>query len=321
VRRRGLIAAAAILATTRAGAQARPTIGFLNADSAAASTALVEAFKQGLADAGFAEGSVVIDYRWAEGQYDRLPALAAELVGRKVDVIVTSGGGRLAPLAAKAATSTIPIVFGTGSDPVADGMVASFARPGGNLTGVAFLVVELNPKRLQLISEITRERRIGLLSNPDSASHERILREMHEAARMHGLQLHVVGARNAEEIDSAFASFAAEKIGALVVSSDAAFNGHRHQIAALAARHAMPAIYSWREFTTAGGLMAYGPNRVAVYRQLGVYSGRILRGAKPAELPVLQPTAFELVVNVKAARALGIEASKALLQRADELIE
>jgi putative tryptophan/tyrosine transport system substrate-binding protein len=282
----------------------------------------VSAFRQGLSEAGYVEGqNLAIEYSWAEGRYDRLPALAAELVDRKIDMIVTTGG-TVSARAAKSATSTIPIVSVFGGDPVADGLVASFARPGGNLTGLSILVRELMPKRLELLAEMVPQAgAIALLVNPSNPNAERIIREVQEAARAKGVQLHVLKAGTEGEIDAAFASLVELHAGALVVAADPFFNSRREQLVALAARHAVPAIYEWREFVTAGGLISYGTSLSAVYRQVGIYTGRILKGAKPADLPVQQPTTFELVVNLNTAKELGITVPPSILARVDEVIE
>jgi putative ABC transport system substrate-binding protein len=279
------------------------------------------AFRQGLSEAGYVVGqNVAIEYRGVEGRFDRMPALAADLVGRKVDLIVTTGGP-LSALAAKAATSTIPIVFFSG-DPVETGLVASLARPGGNLTGVSIMAVELMPKLLELLSELVPQARlIALLVNPNSPSTERIIGTAHEAARAKGVQLLILKAGSESEIDAAFATLVQLQPGALLIGADALFFVQRHQLAALAERHAVPAIFGAREFAAAGGLASYGASLTAINRQLGIYAGRILNGAKPADLPVQQPTTFELVVNLKTAKALGLTVPPSILARADEVIE
>ena len=264
---------------------------------------------------------MAIEYRWAEGHYDRLPALAAELVGRKVDVIVSAGGSPTA-LAAKSATSTIPIVFRSGAEAVELGLVASLARPGGNLTGVSMLVDELTPKRLELLSELVPQARvIALLVNPNNTNAERIIRDGQEAARAKGERLTILKAGSASEIDTAFATFVALHAGALVVSADPFLSSRREQLVALASRHAVPAIYAWREFAASGGLISYGSSLTAAYRLVGIYAGKILKGAKPADLPVEQPTKFELVINLKTAKALDITIPKDMVARADEVIQ
>ena len=301
--------------------QAIPVIGFLGMTSPGPYAPFVAAFRQGLSETGYAEGqNVAIEYRWAEGSYDRLPALAADLVGRKVDVIATSGGPPSAR-AAKNASATIPIVF-IASDPVELGLVASLARPGGNLTGISTIFAELTPKRLELLSELVPQAKvIALLVNPNNPNAERIIGDVQEAARVKGLQLHVLKADSESEIDIAFATLAQLLAGALLVGNDGFFGSRRDQLAALASRHAVPAIYDSREFAAAGGLISYGASLTASYRQLGVYAGKILNGAKPADLPVQQPTTFELVINLKTAQALGLTVPQLLLQRADEVIE
>ena len=305
----------------RAQPKAIPVIGYLSTGSTGQSVPAVAAFRQGLSESGYVEGkSVSVEYRWAEGQYDRVPALVAELVGRKVDAVVSVS--TLAARAAKEASKTIPIVFTSGDDPVSAGLVASLARPGGNLTGVGFLVVELNPKRLELLRELVPQAKvIALLVNPNISANERVMQEAQEAARAIGVQLHILKASSESEIDAAFGSLAHGSAGALLVATDPFFNSRREQLAALAARHAVPAIYEVREFAMAGGLVSYGPSLTAVFRQIGIYTGKILNGAKPADLPVLQPTTFELVINLKTAKALGLTIPPSILARADEVIE
>jgi putative ABC transport system substrate-binding protein len=301
---------------------AMPVIGYLAVRSSDESILLVTAFRQGLKEAGYVEGkNLAIEYRWAEGRYDRLPAFAADLVARKVAVIVT-GGGNASALAAKAATAAIPIVFETGADPVETHLVASFARPGGNLTGANILVAGLNPKRLELLSELVpRARVIALLVNPNYLGVETIIQEVQEAARVKGVQLPILKAASENEIDAAFATLNQHGAGALVVANDPLFSTRREQIVALASHYAVPAIYSFREYVTAGGLISYGPNLSAVYRLLGTYTGKILAGAKPADLPIQRPTELDLVINLKTAKALGLDVSLQFQQRADEVIE
>jgi putative ABC transport system substrate-binding protein len=298
-----------------------PVIGYLNGTSPGPAVPFVAAFRQGLSETGYVEGqNVTIEYRWAEGHYDRLPALAVDLVGRKVDVIATVAIP--SARAAKNATSTIPIVFMVGTDPVGDGLIASLARPGGNLTGVGFLNVELMPKRLELVSElVTQARVVALLVNPNNPLTEPMIRDVQEAARAKGLQLSVLEAGSEAEIDAAFATLVQLHAGALVVGADPFFTDRREQLVALASRHAVPAIYPWRESVAEGGLISYGTSLTGSHRQLGTYAGKILKGAKPADLPVEQPTRFELVVNLKTANALGLTVPPSILSRADEVIE
>jgi putative ABC transport system substrate-binding protein len=307
----------------RAQRMAMPVIGVLGAASPTVPfvAAVLAAWRQGLSDTGYVEGqNVAIEYRWAEGRYDRLPALAAELVGLKIDVIVA--GSIPAALAAKNATATIPIVFTNVSDPVGAGLVASLARPGGNLTGFGAITVELMPKRLELLSELVPQAGVmALLVNPNNPETERVISDMREAARAKGVQLPILKAGSESEIDAAFAALVQQQADALVVGPDAFFVSRTDQFATLASRHAVPAIYASRGFAVAGGLLSYGPSITANNRQVGIYIGKILKGAKPADLPVQQPTSFELVVNLKTARALGLTIPQSFLARADEVIE
>ena len=305
----------------RAQQKAMPVVGYLGNISLSAGAPYLAGFHQGLSETGYVEGqNFAIEYRWAEGHYDRLPALAADLVGRKVDVIVASATPGIA--AAKGATSTIPIIFLGGGDLVAAGLVASLARPGGNLTGISIFGRELNPKRFDLLSDLVPETKmIALLVNPNNSGAEPTIQDVQEAARAKGVQLHTLKAGSESEIDAAFVALIQLHAGALVVGSDPFFNSRREQLVALAARHAVPAIYEWREFAEAGGLIAYGPSLTGTWRQVGVYVGRMLAGAKPADLPIQQPTKFELIINLKTAKALGLTVPPSILARADEVIE
>jgi putative ABC transport system substrate-binding protein len=302
----------------RAQQKAMPVIGFLGSGSPGPTVA---AFNEGLSKTGYVEGqNLASEYRWAEGRYDRLPALAADLIGRKVDVIaaITTASA----LAAKTATSTIPIVFAIGGDPVELGLVANLARPGGNLTGVSILIGELMPKRFELLSDLVPQSGlIALLVNPNNPLTEPMIRDVQEAARAKRVHLDILKASTEGEIDAAFASLVQLHAGALVVGADAFFSSRRDQLVALAARHGVPAIYEYREFAAAGGLISYGPSLMAAVRQLGTYAGEILKGAKPADLPVQQPTTFELVINLNTAKALGLTIPHSMLMLADEVIE
>jgi putative ABC transport system substrate-binding protein len=319
-----LLSGGALTATRelRAQQQAMPVIGYLNATSPGPYAPNLAAFLEGLGEAGWFEGqNVAIKYRWADNQNDRLPAFAADLVADKVDVIVASGG-LVAVLAAKSATSTIPIVFPAVSDPVAAGLVASFARPSGNLTGFSPFQFELMPKRLELLTELVPQARvIALLVSPNDPRNADLVGDLQQVALAKGLQLHVLKANSAGELDAAFASLTGLPAEALVVGVDPFFFTHREQLISLAARHAVPAIYPWRDLVATGGLISYGANIIALHRQAGIYTGRILKGAKPAELPVQQPTTFELVVNLKTAQALGLTVPPSILARATEVIE
>ena len=300
---------------------AMPVIGFLHSASPEAYTSRITAFRQGLKEAGYVEGhNVAIEFRWAEGHYDRLPALAADLVRRQVAEIVTSGTP--AALAAKAASSTIPIVILVGVDPVQIGLVAGLNRPGGNVTGLAALTVEVEAKRLEVLHELLRtSAAVALLVNPNNPVTEPETKVIRDAARSLGLQLHVLDASTEGEIDAAFGKLIELRAGGLLVSVDAFLTSQRDQIVALAARHAVPAIYGVREFATAGGLMSYGTDLADAYRQVGIYAGKILKGAKPADLPVQRVVRVEFVINLKTAKTLGLTFPITLLVRADDVIE
>jgi putative ABC transport system substrate-binding protein len=300
-----------------------PVIGFLNPTSPDSSADRLGGFRQGLKDTGYVEGeNVAIEYRWAENQLARLPVLAAELVRRQVAVIVAAPGGAWA-LAAKAAITTIPIVFVAAEDPVRLGLVASLARPDGNLTGINIFIAELAAKRLELLRELVPGAvRVAALVNPANATTtETTLRDLEPAARAMGVQIQVLNASTSREIEAAFATFVRERPDALYVGGDPFFNSRHVQLVHFATRHAVPATYSLREYAQVGGLMSYGTNVVDAFRQVGVYTGRILKGAKPADLPVVQASKFELVINVQTARMLGLTVPDKLLARADEVIE
>ena len=318
-----LLLGSAIASSRTACAQQKavPVIGYLNGTAPDANAALLAAFRQGLSETGYVEGqNLAIEYRWAEFHYDRLPALAADLVGRKVDVIAACGGAGEA-LAAKNATSTIPIVITTGADPVESGRVASLARPGGNLTGVTNLNVELWQKRVELIAELVPQARvIGLLQNPNNAGAGGSAASAQQAARAKGLQLEILKAGTEAEIDAAFATAVQQNIGALIVG-DPLFDSLSKQVVALAAHHHVPTIYIWRKYVSDGGLISYGAIFTEAYHHVGIYAGKILSGAKPADLPVQQSTNFELVVNLKTAEGLGLTIPPPILARADEVIE
>jgi putative tryptophan/tyrosine transport system substrate-binding protein len=308
--------------TGRAQQPALPVVAFIREGSADASARFAAAFRKGLNETGYVEGqNVTVGYHWLEGQYDRLPALMADLVRRQVAIIATIGN--VTSLAAKAATATIPIVFGVGDDPVKLGLVASLARPGGNATGINFFVQEVVAKRLRLLHELVPKAvRVAVLVNPRNASAaESTLRGVQEAAPTIGLQTQILNASTIGEIDAAFATLARERPDALFVAGDAFFLDRRVQFATLTARDRIPAAYSVREPVAAGGLMSYGPDIADAFRQVGVYTGSILKGAKPADLPVLQSTKFEFVINLQTARALGIEVPPGVVSIADEIIE
>jgi len=305
----------------RAQQKAMPVVGFLGATSPGPSASNLAAFRQGLSETGYIEGqNLVIECRWAEGRYDRLPALAVDLIGHKVDVIAS--GGTPSTLAARNATTTIPIVFMAGGDPVELALVASFARPSGNLTGFTIVSAELMPKRLELLSELVPEAKVmALLVNPNNSTTERIIRDLQEAGRVKGVRLHILKAEAESEFETAFASLVQLHAGALLVSTDSFFFSRRDQLVALTSSYAIPAIYEWRGFVASGGLISYGTSLTAIFRQVGAYVGQILKGANPADLPVQQPTTFELVVNLKTAKELGLTIPPSILARVDEVIE
>ena len=324
MRRRDVIAAlgAALVWPLSARAQQLPVIGFMSSRSSDESRALLAKFTESLAESGFVAGrNVAIEYRWADGHYDRLPALAAELVARNVTVILAAGGPPSA-LAAKAATTTIPIVFSGSSDAVGLGIVRSLSKPGGNITGISHFNISLAGKRLENLRELTQAGNFFCyLINPRNPSAETERSEALKGAAALGLRIEILKASTEVEIEAAFAAAAAMKTGGAVVSSEPFFDSRRDMIVATAARHAVPASYGWREYAIAGGLVSYGSSLPGSYREAGKYVGRILKGEKPADLPVLQPTTFELVINLKTAKTLGIAVSPGLLASADEVIE
>ena len=307
---------------TRAQPSSMPVIGFLGSESPAQWAPFVAAFRKGLSETGYVEGkNVAIEFRWAEGRNDRVPALAADLVRRQVAVIFTTGAGGGAR-AAKAATSTLPIVFTVSRDPVELGYVASLGHPGGNLTGINFFAGELVEKRLELLHALVPKATvIAVIVNPSGTPIESRVQKLQETARTMGLQLRLLNATNEQEIDAAFATFVQLRPGALLVDSDVFFNARRAQFVALAARHAVPAIYEVRDYVAAGGLMSYGASLAEAYRLAGTYASKILNGAKPADLPIMQSTKIELVINAKTAKALGLTIPQSLLLRADEVIQ
>jgi putative ABC transport system substrate-binding protein len=316
-------AAAAWPGAARAQQSAMPVIGLLGSESPDLYADRLRTFRQGLREAGFVEGrNVVVEYRWAEGHYDRFPALLADLIARKVAVIAAVAGSPPA-LAAKAATSTIPIVFATGGDPVAIGLVASYGHPGGNLTGISSLGVELGPKQLEVLHELVpAAKAVALLVNRTNPSNaDGLAQAVQAAAYSQGVDLHVVSAGTEAELDAAFAELQRVGTGALVVGTDPFFNSRAEQLVALALRHAVPTIYPFREYAMAGGLTSYGDSFIGIYRSIGAYVGRILKGEKPANMPVEQAGKIELVVNMKTANALGLNVPLTLLVRADEVIE
>jgi putative ABC transport system substrate-binding protein len=326
VRRRAfitLLGGAAAWPLAARAQQPLPVVGFIRFGLADAVAGNVAAFRKGLNETGYVEGqNVTVEYHWLENRYDRLPALVADLVRRRVAVIATPAN-TAGTIAAKAATATIPIVFGIGEDPVQLGLVASLARPGGNATGINYFSHEVVAKRLQLLHDLAHKAvRVAVLVDPANASTaEPTLRDVQEAAPRIGLQIRILNATTIGEIDAAFATFARERPDALFVAPDAFFASRRVQFATLTARDKIPAAYSSRDYVAAGGLMSYGTNNADMYRQVGVYTGNILKGAKPADLPVVQSTKFELVINLQTARALGIEVPPSLLAVADEVIE
>jgi putative tryptophan/tyrosine transport system substrate-binding protein len=315
-------AAAAWPLAARAQQPAMPVIGFLSSRSAEDSVRVVAAFRQGLAETGYVDGrNAAIEFRWAQGQFDRLPAFAVELVRRPVTVLAAVGGFQAAG-AAKAETDTIPIVFGIGEDPVKEGLVSNLNRPGANVTGATFFTSLLGAKRLGLLRDLTPKAEVfALLVNQNSSQGQRQMTDVQEAARALGLRLVVLNGSSDEDIDAAFAGLGEQKVSALLVGADPFFDPRRDRLVALAAQHRVPAIYQFRDYVLAGGLMSYGASITDLYRQVGVYVGRVLKGDKPADLPVMLPSKFELVINLKTARALSIDISPNMLSLADEVIE
>jgi putative ABC transport system substrate-binding protein len=307
--------------TARAQQAAMPVIGFLNSASSESFQSLVAAFRQGLSESGYVEGqNLAIEYRWADGDYEKLPRLAADLVGRRVSAILA--GGPPAVVAAKAATATIPIVFTSGGNPIELGLVSSLNQPGGNVTGVSFLLNELSAKRLELLRELVpAAASVGFLANPTRPSFQSEVKEAQQAAQALGVKLTVLNASTEAEVDAAFAEFSRQRIAALLVGADSFYLARRDQIVALANRLRIATMYDAREFAVAGGLISYAPSFAAVYQQAGIYVAKILKGAKPADLPVLQPTKFDLVINLKTAQALGLTISNQMQLLADEVIE
>jgi putative tryptophan/tyrosine transport system substrate-binding protein len=315
-------AAAAWPLAVRAQQPTMPVIGFLSSSQPQVFAQMIDAFRQGLNETGYVVGqNVAFEHRAAGSEYDRYRAMADDLIGRQVAVIFVTGG-TVAALAAKDATSTIPIVFYMGGDPVKQGLVASLNRPGGNLTGLGWLGVALGAKRLELLGELVpNNMAIAMLVNPNNLDSEVEIRDVQEAARVLGRQIHIMSAKSEADFDGVFAMLVKQHTGALIIAGDAYFSARRGRIVALATRHAVPTMYDRRDFVDAGGLISYGHHRASAYRQLGIYTGRILKGAKPAELPVLQPTKFELVINLNAAKALGLNVPPSMLVAADEVIE
>lgn len=317
----GVVGGAVAWPLAASAQQPMPVVGFLNGGSPEGYAPMVAAVRQGLKETGYVEGqNVAIEFGWAGGKYDRLKALASDMIRRQVDVIAATSTP--AALATKAITSTIPIVFTTGADPVELGLVASLNRPGGNVTGVSFLVNELTSKQFEMLHKLLpKDSLFGFLVNPDVAFAKSQIKDAEDAARSLGLQLLVLNAKTEDEIDAAFNTLVQRKAGGLVTISEPFLNSRRDQLVALAARHSLPTLYPVRDYVEAGGLVSYGTSIVGAYREVGVYAGRILKGEKPADLPVVRPTKLELVINLKTAKALGIEIHPQLLATADEVIE